>query len=286
MPGKGPRWGGAVWAVPALLLPPAIAGMLVAQEPAKKDDKKPEPPEIQVAVPAAIVRGTTTKVAFRGKRLDTLKDARAEGEGVTFKIVGKDKTGVPNQQDVARTGDTQFRTEIVLPADFAADVLPVVPLGDPDGKPYPLRVLAPEAALPEKEPNDGFAQAQPVEVGKTVIAQFHQPQNPDVYRLAVKPGERIAVEVVAWRLGGACDPFVTLYDPAGRVLVAVDDGERLPGTPQSTPREELARDVRIVWESTFAGDLRIVVQDALDQGGPAHPYLLHIRPEPRPAGEK
>lgn len=259
----------AMWVAPA-----------VADEKDKKDDKKPpEPPVVFLANPLAVAPGGKVKVSFRGKLLDQLKEVATAAPGVEVKLTDKGKASIPNQQEASRIGDTHFQLEITLPADFAGATLPLVPKNEVDGKavegkPFELRVVPAAELVQEKEPNDGLTSGQIVEIGKTISAQFHQPQNPDVYRLAVEKGKRVEVEVLSWRLGSGCDPFVTIFDAQDQILYHVDDGERLAGAASAVATPEIGRDVRIVFDPSFTGEIKIVVQDALDQGGPAHPYLL------------
>lgn len=267
-------------AVVAGCLSAAWIAPTIAEEKDKKDDKKPpEPPVVFLANPLAIAPGGKVKVSFRGQRLDQLKEVATSAAGVELKITDKGKASIPNQQEASRIGDTHFQLEITLPADYAGATLPLVPKNEVDGKavegkPFELRVVPAADLVQEKEPNDALGAGQLVELGKTISAQFHQPQNPDVYRLAVEKGKRVEVEVLSWRLGSGCDPFVTIFDPQDQILYHVDDGERLAGAASAVATPEIGRDVRIVFDPAFTGELRILVQDALDQGGPAHPYLL------------
>ncbi len=67
----------------------------------------------------------------------------------------------------------------------------------------------------EKEPNNDFATAQPIELNQTIEGVV-LPEDVDYYKLTVKKGQRIGVQVDGLRLatipGGMFDPYVAIID--------------------------------------------------------------------------
>jgi hypothetical protein len=86
----------------------------------------------------------------------------------------------------------------------------------------------------------------------------------DVYALQLNEERTVRVEVRARSFGSALDGLVTIYDAQGRRVVENDDR---PG--QVDPQVE---------RRLPAGRYSIVVQDALDRGGPGHVYRLLVGP--------
>jgi len=75
-------------------------------------------------------------------------------------------------------------------------------------------------------------------------------------------GRTLVARVDARSYGSAVDAVLTLFDGAGTLVAVHDDG--------ATPDAELR--VPIVVSGTY----RLVLQDALDRGGPTHPYRVTV----------
>jgi hypothetical protein len=241
----------------------ALAGPPDAGARQKKDAPR-DAPKALVALPLGVTVTAPAKLTVRGLKLDAATSVKALETNVTVKLLGKGKAAVPSQQEPARVGDTQADVEIAAPADFAADALALV-FVTPDGETAPLKIMVDKVApLAEKEPNNGFAQAQPLPIGQTVQGSIGAPQDVDVFRVEGKAGQKVTFEVFAARLGSALDSVLTLHDAAGHVLAVNDD---TPDSLDSRLDVTLPRD----------GVYYIVLIDAHDQGGPAHVYRLQAR---------
>jgi hypothetical protein len=234
------------------------------------EDKKPDPkegPKVLLAAPLGVAPGATTKVTVRGLKLDGATEVKFTDGGVTAKVVGKGKATVPNMQEPAKVGDTQVEVEITVAREFKeakAEFVVVTPAGET--KPHALLV---ETVLPvaaEKEPNNGFRQAQALPLPGAVDGAIAGPQDVDVYRVEGKAGQKLVAEVLAARHGSALDSFLTLYDADARQLAANDDAD---GT-----------DSRIEFTLPKDGIYYLSLLDAHDQGGPAHVYRLVVRVAP------
>ena len=242
-----------------LSLPLALAP--AQQKPPEKKDQ----PRTLVCAPLGVVPGAETKLVIRGQRLDTATELRFGDVQATVKITGKGKAAVPNMQDAAKVGDTQLEAAVTLPADFAdkeAKFTVVTPAGE--SAPHTLLVdKTPTVA--EKEPNNGFRQAQAVAVPQVIDGAIGQAQDVDVYRFDGKAGQQLVVEVLAARYGSALDSILTLYDADGHTVASNDD---LDGT---------TTDSRLEVTLAKAGVYYVSLIDAHDTGGPAHVYRLSIR---------
>ena len=234
-------------------------------------DKKPDnTPQLLIATPLGVVAGQPTKIVLRGKRLDEVKELRLNGQ-VAAKILSKGKTAVPQKQDVNRVGDSQLEVELTLPADTKPGDCELVAVTDAGmSAPFSLFVDA-TAPVAEKEPNDGFRQAQEIKLSDVVEGSLHQPQNVDVFRFEATAGDKIVCEVIAARRGSALDATLTLFDSRQRLIDSNDDQPERDGlTGWAT------RDSRIEIMVPTTGMIYVVLQDAHDQGGPAHPYRLRV----------
>jgi hypothetical protein len=244
----------------ALVLLALVPALTTAQR------KKPVPknvPKIIVASRLGVPPGKVTRLELRGLNLDLITGLRCAPKG-TVKILKKGKLGVPAGQDANRVGSSHVEVELSVPADIAGAALTLVAQArDGNSAPHAL-TLDRTPVLAEKEPNDGFKQAQPIAIPQVVEGKIDRPQDVDTYRLNGKAGQKVVLEVLAARRGSALDSLLTLYDARGRILASHDD------LPDST-------DSRLEATLPAAGTYYVTVQDANDQGGPAFVYRLVVR---------
>jgi hypothetical protein len=242
----------------------AFSSAISSAQP-KKDAKDP-PPQIIVAMPLAASPGTTTKFTLRGVRLDTVTDLRVQEPKSSGKLLGKaKKVPLPPNANPNQMGDSEIEIEISLPKEVPGGVVPFAVVG-PDGesKPHHMIVRDDTPVIAEKEPNDGFKQAQPLTLPCAVEGSIKQPQDVDVFRIEGKQGQRLTVEVQARRFGSPVDGMLTLYDQAGRTVAAAEaaaeNGD--PVLNVTLPRDGVY----------FLGLI-----DANDQGGSIFVYRLIVR---------
>jgi hypothetical protein len=244
-----------------LLLTFALAATSLRGQP--KPPKPEDLPKIVVATPLAVVAGATSKVVLRGAKLDAVTAVRCEATGVTVKLLKKAGVG-----DIPRVGNTQAEIELTLPADYSSSTVAVT-LKNPAGDSNTHRIIVDRTpVIAEKEPNNGFAQAQPIAIGQTVAGAIERGFDVDVYRFEGKAGQRITAEVAAARFGSPLDSFLTLYTGDGQTLAANDDLDA--NTADSRLEATLLRD----------GTYFLVLVDANDHGSPAHAYRLSLRAKP------
>jgi hypothetical protein len=229
----------------------------------KKGEKKVEP-QVLMVIPLGAAPGKTTKLTVRGLKLDGAREMRFANAQVKARIVSKGKASVPDKNP-EKVGDTQLVAEVTLPAGLPGEPLPfvvVTPSGET--RPHPILVETKLPVVAEKEPNDGFRQAQAVPVPGAVDGVIERPRDVDVFRLDGRAGQRLQLEVLAARYGSALDSILTVYDAAGREVASNDD---LKDSVDSRVEVALPRD----------GTYYACIIDAHDQGGPAHVYRLVIR---------
>jgi hypothetical protein len=257
------------FALPAVVCVLAVLSVLPVGMPAgraqdkKKGDKKVEP-QVMMVIPLGATPGKTTKLTVRGLKLDGAKEIRFANAQVKAKIVSKGKAAVPDKNP-EKVGDTQLVAEVSLPAGLPGEPLTfVVVTSSGETKPHPLLVEMSLPVLAEKEPNDGFRQAQAVPVPGAVDGLIERQRDVDVFRIDGRAGQRLQLEVLAARYGSALDSILTVYDAAGREVASNDD---IKDSVDSRVEVTLPRD----------GMYYACIIDAYDQGGPAHVYRLVIR---------
>jgi len=235
----------------------------------KKGEKKVEP-QVMMVIPLGASPGKTTKLTVRGLKLDGAREVRFSDPKVKAKILSKGKAAVPDKNP-EKVGDTQLIAEVALPP---AEPLPGGPARKPltlvvvtaagETKPHEILVETSLPVVTEKEPNDGFRQAQPIPVPVAVDGVIERPRDVDVFRFEGKAGQKLLLEVLAARYGSGLDSILTVYDADGREVGCNDDSE---GSVDSRLEVTLPRD----------GVYYASLIDAHDQGGPEHVYRLIVR---------
>jgi hypothetical protein len=246
----------------------ALASCLLfsSQAVAQKKPAAKGIPRIIFANPLGLTPGKTTHVSLRGLKLDTAKELRFAEPKIQVRILSKGRAKPVNQQPPAKVGDTQIEAEMTLNANIKCEAVSCVVVG-PAGESPPHQLLINTLpAVADKEPNNGFADAQTVQLPQIIDGVIGQPQDVDVFRFTGKAGQRIVLEVQAARYGSALDSLLTLYDEAGRQLAANDDWNG-------------SADSRLSLTLTRTGTYYVCLMDAQDQGGPAHVYRLILRPD-------
>jgi len=146
--------------------------------------------------------------------------------------------------------------EITLPANHPAGILDYVistPAGDAAGK---LRVLAVDTSIDEMEPNNGFQEAQKLQLNQFARGSIQSDKDVDVYAFPAKAGQQLKVTVTT---GSPLilDAVLQCYDARRQFLAAADDGEsRDPGLMLKPPADGLvyfcissAHDIGNEWDS-------------------------------------
>ena len=229
-----------------------------------QDDKKapPDPkPRVSMALPLAISPGAAVKVTLRGQNLDQATEVKAEGATVAIKSKGKAE--IPKETDPAVYGDTKVDLEIKLAEDFAGEKLALVAVNPKGEATYELKVLGKVHLIAEKEQNGGFATAQAVEGGRTILGAVGAAMDVDVFKIAGKKGETWSIGVEAQKRGSVLDALLTLHNAAGAIVATADDADA-------------SRDPSIKVTLPADGAYYVTLIDAHNAGGGTHAYLLTL----------
>ena len=250
-------------AVAFLILVPALAD----DKPA--ETKPPEPAQIVFTNPLAMAPGKAQTLLLRGLRLEGATSVKLLGLEPAPEVVlkKKEKAGAPDKLDVKDVGDSICEVEFTLPADFSAAELELsIQTGEVVSLGYKLVLRPVDKLVVESEPNNGFRQALGLQAGQTIVGSIQSPGDVDVFEFSGVAGHTIVAEVFAHRGGSALDSLLSLHLPNGQLLAQSDD--------QTTTRDSLLK-----FTLPSAGSYCLVLQDANDRGGAAHPYRLDLRTE-------
>jgi hypothetical protein len=214
--------------------------------------------------PVGVVAGKAARVTIFGVKLDTASAVKVLEDKGTATIVSKGNTDKADK-GLAQVGDSQVVVEITLKADPPAQPVEVVVV-TPDGetKPHSLLVETIMPVVKEREPNDGFRQAQDVALPVVVEGAVSRPRDVDVFRFQGKAGQKVTLEVLAARQGSALDSIVTLYGSGGRQIATHDDLEE---------SVDSRLEVTLPADDTYF----VVLLDAQDTGSAAHVYWLVMK---------
>jgi len=231
-----------------------------------KKETKDEPPRVILAMPMAVEIGKKAKIVLRGLKIDTVTEVRFQEPRTTGKLLGDTKKiPLPNNANVNQVGDSEISIEVIVPQEVVGSTISFSVVG-PNGesKPHSLIVKDDIPIVVEKEPNDGFRQAQTISLPVVIEGSIKQAQDVDVFRFEGKKGAKIHVELQANRFGSPVDGMLTLYDEAGRIIATADDS---PVSLDPLFAVELPRD----------GVYYLSLLDAHDQGGGLYLYRLIVR---------
>lgn len=142
----------------------------------------------------------------------------------------------------------------------------------------------------EREPNNAFDKANPVEAPVTVNGRIGEARDEDFFAFKAEAGKAMVFELEGRRLGSPIDSVLTIHDASGAELARDDDfcpPQAVPPTVEQDhsrtvdPRDALVThqaDSRIVHSFAKAGTYAVRVRDIREQGGPDHGYRLTIAP--------
>jgi hypothetical protein len=242
-------------------------GSLPAQT--KKEDKKDPVPEILLVPQLGADLGKTTQLTIRGLRFDNVTEIRIQEPKSSSKLLGKaKKIAVPNMMEVSRVGDCEIEVEVTLPKELPSQSITFTLLNSSgESKPHPLIVNSELPRTQEKEPNDGFRQAQLVELPSIIEGDIKQPQDVDVYQFVGKSGEEVTFKVQAREFGSPLEAMLYLYDSSGR-LITTSETNRENGDP--------ILKVKLPHDDTYF----LSLLDANDQGASIFVYRLNLLKKP------
>ena len=235
---------------------------------AAQAQEKKDLPRITALAPIRVTAGAQSTLKIRGVKLDAASAFRIPSlPGVKAELKEKKKADLPSGLEAKDVGDTQCEAIFALPADIPTGAL-AVEIVTPAGtsEPREIFVSAAVADVEEKEPNNGFAEAQSLEFGKTLSGRVKEDKDVDVFAVTASAAQSLSIEVMSARRSSMLDALISIFDEKRRLLRTLDDAE--------------SRDPVFTFTVPSAGRYFIVLQDAGDRGGAWHNYELLVKQAP------
>lgn len=242
----------------------ALLGFVPA---ALAQEKKGEPPRVTAVTPLRVVAGEMQTVRLRGVKLKDATEIRST-PALSATIKEKKDAAVPNGSEAKDVGDQELVVELSVPADCKAETIAlevVTPTGTTS--PRALAVGGKDGEVREKEPNNGFGEAQPWDGAKPLAGKIEGEKDVDVFRIDARAGQSLAIRVTAAGSGSLLDSTLALFNAAGQILASADDTAG-------------ARDARLSFTPKTDGSLCLVVSDAHDRGSAWHEYRIEREAQP------
>ena len=215
-------------------------------------------PSLVTIMPRGVPRGAETEVTLIG-------DSLADAVDIMFHDTGIELVSITPQED-GKAAKAVLRVAPDCPVGShglrvrtktGVSILKVISVGA-------------LAEIQEAEPNNKPEESADVAMGTTVNGVVTS-EDVDYFAVTLNPGDRIAVEVEALRLGDTLfDPKLRLFGPEGHERVSADDTQLFK------------QDAGFIYTSTETGKHQIVVSEAAYGGGGNFYYRLHIGQFPRP----
>lgn len=227
------------------------------------EDKK-DGPRVTAIAPLEIVPGVNASLRIRGVKLKDASEVSFPDSTVKAEVKERKAADIPNGLDAKDIGDTQVEVALTVPADLAPGKITFI-VATPDG-PASASVLVRDAAglVDEKEPDNGFAEAQSIELGRINRGSVKEDKDVDVFTFAGRAKQIVLAEVTANRCGSFLDAVLTIFDARGHILATCDD-------------TATSRDPQLRVELPADGAYFLALNDAHDRGGPWHNYELTVK---------
>jgi hypothetical protein len=234
-----------------------FAGVAAAQQPPVPSIIPPNPqsPAINLPQPYGALPGSAVEITLTGGNLQ---------EPVTV-------TGLP--------GKVTFPTDANNTKDAAKLRVKVeIPPGTPVGM-YPLRLVTKQGVSnmrpfcvddlpigPTAANNRSLSTAMPLPVPSVANGRIDN-ETSEYFRISVKPGQRVAIEVLARRLGSSLDPVIFMHDAKTGMEIPSLYSDDSPGCQT---------DCRLTHTFKEAGEYVIEVRDSTHRGGGDFWYRLRV----------
>lgn len=217
----------------------------------------PQAPTLTTPAHLGVKTGDKVEVVFSGTNLADPTGVICTCPGVQFTTPTDNKNG---------TNPNQLRVQITVPPQTPIGVYGLrlaTRQGVSNMRPFVVDELP---AIAEVENNRSKATAQSLTIPGVVQGRTDA-ESSDFFKIAVSPGQRLTIEVLARRLGSPLDPRIVLYD-------ANTQRELIHLTADDTPG--LQGDCRLSHTFTQGGEYFIEVRDSTWRGGADFHYRLRI----------
>ncbi len=203
-----PSWPAGRFVVPALrvLMLCAVALPLLAVEPVLNDLQ-----------PRGGQRGKTFTLTLKGEGLAAGADLITPLPCTITKLAPRPDADLP---------ESELAYLIHVPDDATVGAYPLRVQTSGGLSNVEIFTVSDLVEIPEKEPNDSIADAQPVTVPLAISGTLKGPDQ-DFFGFNAAAHQRLVIEVEARRIGSAIDPAIEVYDSTGHVIAQNDDAPGL-----------------------------------------------------------
>ena len=217
-------------------------------------------PSLSSILPRGIPRGAETEVTLGGGNLADAVDIMFHDQGIELVSMTPNENGKQVKAVLRVAPDCPVGTHALrVRTRTGVSGIKVLSIGA-------------LAEVSEAEPNSKPGEAQEVALGTTVNGVVTS-EDVDYFAVNLNPGDRIAIEVEALRLGDTLfDPKLRLFGPEGHERMAEDDTQLF------------RQDAGFVYTSTETGKHLVAISEAAYGGNGNSRYRLHIGQFPRPLG--
>ena len=144
-----------------------------------------------------------------------------------------------------------------------------------DGRELPF-LWGDHPEIVEAEPNDQPAATSPLRLPVTINGRFDRPGDIDCFRVSLKKGQAILVDVTAQRhLRSPVDTLLEITDAAGKKLLENDDAQMYSGQCE---HDYPAGDSRLEFTAPQDGDYFLRLSEQTGAGGSQAIYRLTVEP--------
>lgn len=186
------------------------------------------------------------------------------GDRVSVEVGGIHSTG--SMRQTVSVGREPFGVQYV--SDLTATT---------DGRDLPF-VRGDEPEIVETEPNNDAKIAQVLNLPMTANGRFDSPEDEDWYRLTLKKGESVLLDVMAERvLRSPVDSLLEVFDAAGKKLSENDDG-RLFARPNHCDLDFSSADSWLSFKAPADGEYFVRLTNLAGTVGPRAVYRLKAAP--------
>jgi hypothetical protein len=215
-----------------------------------------------------------------GEYLLEIRDVRYQGNGNwVYRLTATKRPWVTAALPMAvRRGETAALRLVGASLGPQATASWTAPMDGPAGaRPTSLRVgdattnlvslivsEIPERLEPPSGQEPGARSQEPLAIPCGVSGRIAAENEADRYPFRATKGQRLWFEVQARRCGSSLDPFLSIFDSAGKEIATNDDA--------------VGKDSRLEWTAPADGDFAVQVRDLNSRGGATFVYHLVARP--------
>ena len=211
-------------------------------------------PSVASVSPLAVTPGAAVDLKLRGANL-----AGAKSLWTSFPAEAVVAPGV--EGNGTNASEVTFRVTTPAEGHVGVHGLRVVTAGG--ASPIRLVVVDDLPSIAQQAGNTSRQAAQAVTVPCAVDGAVENLKL-NYFRFKVEAGQRVAIEVLARRIGSPLDPTIRVFDPSGREIAWSDDAPGLSSDPQ------------LVFHAPAAGEYVLELRDIRYQGSGSHVYRLRL----------